>query len=380
MHRKFKILFVANVSRDLYNFRVGLMRALKEKGFEVICVAPRDSFSEKFEVEGFRYISSNYLKREEKSLFRSLLLIWELYKIYKKENPILVLHYTIKPNIFGNIASKLAGIKSFSIVTGLGSFFVRKSVLQALIKLLYKISFSFTEKVFLLNKEDREFFIKNRIVSPDKIVLINGEGIDTAYFSPDFYGRISKEEGKLIFLLIARLLWDKGVGEFVESAKRVKEKYPNVEFWLLGPIDKANPTGIPSETIKTWEEEGIIKYLGVVDDVRPFIWQSDIVVLPSYREGIPRSLLEAMSMGKPIITTDTVGCREVIEDGKNGFLVKVKDSMSLTNAMIKFIELSDQKRKEMGRYSREKAIREFDEKIIIDKYLKVIETVLNMPL
>lgn len=376
----YKILFVANVSRDLYNFRVGLMRALKNKGFEIVCVAPKDGFSEKFIKEGFRYISVERLKREEKGLFKNLLLILDLYRIYKKEKPLLVLHYTIKPNIFGNISAKLARIKSFSIVTGLGSFFVDKNITQILLKYLYRFSFCFTEKVFFLNKEDKELFIKDRIIVPNKVVLIKGEGINTELFSPEFCKGYLKGNKKFIFLLIARLLWDKGVGEFVESAKRVKEKYPNTEFWLLGPIDKANPTAIPIEIVKDWEGKGIIKYLGVAEDVRPFICQSDVVVLPSYREGIPRSLLEAISMGKPIITTDTAGCREVIEDGKNGFLVKVKDVQSLTNAIIRFIELQEEERNEMGRYSRKKAIEEFDEKIIIDKYLEVIQEALDIKL
>ncbi|MBC7320001.1 glycosyltransferase family 4 protein, partial [bacterium] len=340
-----KILFVANVSKDLYNFRIGLMRALKERGFEIVCIAPKDSFSEKFTDEGFRYISLEYLKREEKSLFRNLLLIWKLYEIYKGEKPLLVLHYTVKPNIFGNIASKLARVKSFSVVTGLGSFFVRKNIMQIFLKYLYRLSFSFTERVFFLNREDQDFFVKNKIVSPDKVVLINSEGINTGFFSPEFCKEVHKEENKLVFLLIARLLWDKGIKEFVESAEKVKERYPNTEFWLLGPIDRANPTAIPIETIKSWEGQGIIKYLGVVDDVRPLICQSDVVVLPSYREGVSRSLLEAISMGKPIITTDTAGCREVAEDGKNGLLVKVKDVESLINAMVRFIELSEKERR-----------------------------------
>ena len=374
-----KFLFVANVARDLYNFRIGLMRVLRKKGFEVVCIAPEDSFVEKFKDEGFRFIPLEYLRRESKGLFNNLLLIWELYKIYKEEKPDLIFHYTIKPNIFGNIASGIAGIRSISVVTGLGSFFVRKSVLQIVIKYLYKFSFIFTEKVFFLNTDDRDLFVKEGIIPSKKEVLVNGEGIDTDYFSPEFCKEYSKKrKDHLVFLLIARLLWDKGIGEFVESARKVKERYPEVEFWLLGPLDKANPTAVPSKTIKSWEEKGIIKYLGVVDDVRPLIHQSDVVTLPSYREGIPRSLLEAISIGKPIITTDAPGCREVVEDGKNGFLVPVKDVEALTNAMIKFIELTEEERQEMGHYSREKAIREFDEKIIVKKYIEVIEEVLNI--
>lgn len=375
---KSKLLFVANVSRDLYNFRVGLMRALKERGFEIVCIAPKDKFSERFIEEGFRYISVENLKREEKGLFKNLLLIWDLYKIYKEEKPLLVFHYTVKPNIFGNIATKLARVKSISVVTGLGSFFVKKGMMQVLIKYFYRFSFSFTEKVFFLNKEDQELFIKDRIVTPNKTVLIRGEGVNTTFFSPEFCDKVSKNSAKLVFLLIARLLWDKGIGEFVESAKIIRKRYPNTEFWLLGPIDKANPTAIPIETIKDWEGQGIIKYLGIADDVRPFVCQSDVIVLPSYyREGVPRSLLEAIAMGKPIITTDTVGCREVIEDSKNGFLVKVKDIKSLIDAMVRFIELSEEEKQDMGNYSRKKAVKEFDERLIIYKYLEVMKEVLG---
>lgn len=367
------IVFVANVSRDLYNFRLGLMRTLKKNGFNVICIAPKDNYSQRFEDEGFTFINSKLLDRKEKNPLKNLLIILELYKIFRRIQPELVILYTIKPVIFGNIASRLARIKSISVLTGLGSFFVKENIYQKIIKLLYKFSLRFSERVFFLNKDDRDFFIKNRITNLSKSVLINGEGINTDYFFPDYSSKpMNRDSDKTTFLLISRLLWDKGIGEFIESARLVKEKYPNTEFWLLGPLDTANPTAIPYETIKIWEEENLIKYLGTTDDVRPFISQSDAVVLPSYREGLPRSLLEAISMGKPVITTDVPGCKVVVENGKNGFLVPPKDSKALAESLIKFIELSREEKEKMGRYGRDKALKEFDERIVIEKYIEVI--------
>lgn len=375
--KDFKIIFVANVARDLYNFRLGLMKCLKKNGYKVLCVVPQDEFKDKFLKEGFSFICLNELRREEKNLIKNILLILKLYRIYKNERPCLVLHYTLKPVIFGNIASKIAGVKSLSIITGLGSFFIRRNLLKFLFICLYKISLRFTERVFFLNEDNMNFFVERIIIPKYKAFLIRGEGIDTNYYNPDFCKNKSIEKDKFVFLLISRMIWDKGIGEYVEAAQMVKEKYPNTEFWLLGPLDRANPTAISYEKIREWQDKNIIKYLGSTDDVRPFICESDAVVLPSYGEGLPRSLLEAISMGKPVITTNSVGCREVVENDKNGFLVPVKDPKALAEAMIKFIELPKEKIDMMRKYSREKAVKEFSEKIIIDKYLKVINEILN---
>jgi len=352
------------------------MRALKSEGFEVVAVAPEDNFSKRFIEEDIRFIPIN-LKRGGRNPLTELILILKLYEIYKKEKPSLVIHYTIKPNIYGNIASRLAKTKSISVVTGLGSLFVSKSVLQEMVSFLYRFSFKFCDRVFFLNSDDRNYFINRGIVQPEKTVLIKGEGIDTGYFSKEKCLNIPEEDNNIVFLLISRMIRDKGIWEFVESARIVKRIYPSTNFWLLGPVDKENPSGITIETIRGWEEEGLVSYLGVADDVRPLICKSDVVVLPSYREGIPRSLLEAMSMEKPIITTDSIGCRDVVEDGKNGFLVPVKNPEALADAMIKMIEMTKEEREEMGKYGRNKVLREFDEKIIIRVYLEEIGKILS---
>ena len=392
-----KILIISSTTQTLYNFRIGLLRALKDDKFEVRSAAKRDEFDKKLEEEGFKCIFLQYLDRKGINPIKDVKLMLELRRIYREEKPDLVIHYTIKPNIYGSIVSRFMGIKSFCVVTGLGyaftplespaiyggvkalSFltgFTKKGLLLKVVKLLYKISLGFTEKIFFQNDDDRRLFIKEGIASLDKSILVGG-GVDTEYFSPEICRESQKNSNNLSFLLIGRMLWDKGIGEFVKAAGIVKKRFPGAESQLLGKIDKGNPSVIPEVKIKDWEREGLIAYLGLTYDVRPFICKSSCVVLPSYREGIPRSLLEAMAMAKPIITTETPGCKEVVEDGKNGFLVPAKDAEALASAIEKFISLSDSEKAKMREYSREKAMREFDEKLTTHIYLKNIKEVLS---
>jgi len=371
-----KILIVSSTAQTLYNFRIGLLRALRDGKFEVCAIAKRDEFDKKLEEEGFKCIFLQYLDRSGINPIKDIKLMLELRRIYREEKPDLIIHYTIKPNIYGSIVSRFMGIKSFCMITGLGYAFTKKGALLKIVKLLYKISLGFTEKIFFQNDDDRRLFIKERIAPLDKSVLLGG-GVDTEHFSPEICRKSQKNSKNLSFLLIARMLWDKGIWEFVKAAKIIKKRFPDIEFQLLGFIDKGNPSVIPESKIKDWEREGLIKYLGSTFEVRPFICKSSCVVLPSYRYGIPHSLLEAMAMAKPIITTDSVGCKEVIENGKNGFLVPVKDTEALANAIERFISLPEARKIKMGEYSREKAIREFDERPIIKTCLKNIEDVLG---
>jgi len=371
-----KILFLSNTSWSLYNFRLGLINELIKNGYKVICCAPHDKYSEKLTKQGSVFIPVK-ISRKGKNLINDLLLICNLYKIYKKEHPDLILHYTIKPNIYGSIAARLAKVKCINTITGLGYVFIKKNIITIIVKLLYKISFKYPEKIFFQNNDDLKLFLKNKIINKNKSILVNGSGVDIDYFSPYFCKEHKKNDENIHFIFIGRLLWDKGIGEYVKAAKIVNQKYKDVKFYILGVIDRGNPEGVPEKIVKNWQIIEYIKYLGETSDVRPFICKTDCVVLPSfYREGIPRSLLEAMAMEKPIITTNSVGCREVIEDGKNGFLIPIKNTIKLSEAMIKMIEITENKRKEMGEYGRKKAINEFDERIVINKYMKTIEEII----
>jgi glycosyltransferase involved in cell wall biosynthesis len=368
-----KIIFVSNTSWYLFNFRLELMKTLMGKGYEVIAVAPYDEYVAKLKEEGFRFISVE-MDRKKLNPAKDLKFFRNLYKIYKKEKPQIVVHYTTKPNICGAIAAKLTKVKCINTVTGLGWLFIEDNWFSKLAKFLYRISFKFPEKIFFQNEDDLKFFVKNRLVNEPKTILIKGSGVDIDYFHPDYCKEFKKDDS-IIFLFLGRLLRDKGVGEFADAASILKNKYPDAKFWILGNIDKGNPAGITREKLREWEKLESIEYLGFVDDVRQVICLSDVIVLPSYREGIPRSLLEAASMEKPIITTNSIGCKEVVEESINGFLVPVKDSKALAGAMKRMIEIGEDRRKQMGKAGRQKMLEEFDEKTVIARYLEIIETI-----
>ena len=368
-----KIVISSNTSWSIYNFRLNLARILKDKGYKVIIVAPYDKYAEKLKKE-FEY-HNIFINNKGTNPIEDIRTTLEFYKLYKKIKPDIVFHYTIKPNIYGSIAAKLNNVPSITVVTGLGYIFIKeKRILTTLVKNMYRIAFNGVEKVFFLNNDDSNIFVAQKIVKKEKIFVLPGEGIDTIKFAPIDIG---KRDGKFRFLLIARMLWDKGIGEYVEAARIIKQKYSNVEFQLLGFLGVSNRSAISKEQMQEWIDEGLVNYLGVSDDVRVYIAKADCIVLPSYREGIPRTLLEAASMAKPIITTDSVGCRDVVDDGANGFLCKVKNAQDLADKMEKMLNLSDTERKAMGEAGRAKIIKEFDERIVINKYLETIESILD---
>jgi glycosyltransferase involved in cell wall biosynthesis len=378
-----KVLIVSNTSFFLHNFLLGLMKELQREGVSVSGVAPLDGFSERLEKQGFPVIPLAQLNRKGSNPLQDLRLMLELRRIYMKQRPDVVLHFTIKPNVYGSMAARLAGTKSISTVTGLGWLFTDKSLKAALgglgYKILYRIALFSSEHVVFLNRDDRAFFLRNRLVKNSSSSVIPGTGVNTDTFHPDFCGERGSGPAGISFLLIGRMLWDKGVREFVEAASIVKQHQPAAEFLLLGPVDKENRSAVPETAIADWESKRIVQYLGRTDDVRPFICGTDTVVLPSHREGVPSSLLEAMAMGKPVITTDAPGCKEVVEDGKTGFIAPMKDAQALAECMLRFIGLSPAERESMGKQAREKALREFDEKIVVSAYLQLVLNALRSP-
>jgi glycosyltransferase involved in cell wall biosynthesis len=308
---------------------------------------------------------------------RDLLLMWRFFWLLQHEKPDVFLGYTIKPNVYGSLAAHILGIPVINNIAGLGAVFISNSWLTRLVRGLYRVSLVRSRKVFFQNEDDRALFIEGGLVKKQIADRLPGSGIGLDRFIP---ATMPAAELPVRFLLIARMLWDKGVGEFVEAAKLLKRRTTSAEFCLLGFLDVKNPTAIPREQMNEWVAEGFVTYLGETDDVRPHIAAASCVVLPSfYREGVPRTLLEAAAMGRPIITTDAVGCREVVDDGVNGYLCKVRDASDLADKMQQFIALSQEQRAEMGRRGREKVEREFDEKIVIDKYLATIAEIVDRP-
>jgi len=366
-----RIIICLNTSWNIYNFRLNLARALKDNGYKVILVAPYDKYSEILKQE-FEY-HDIYMNNKGTNPKEDLKTLIEFYKLYKKIKPDIVLNYTIKPNIYGNIACSLLGIKTINNISGLGTVFIKESMVTKIVKGLYKYSLNKSSKVFFQNNEDKELFIENKLVPSTSCDLLPGSGIDTNKFIPIEY---KNEDKNFKFLLIARMLWDKGIGEYIDAARIIKQKYSNIEFQLLGSLDAVNKTAISKEQMQSWIKEGVVLYLGVTDDVKEYIKKADCIVLPSYREGTPRTLLESASMSKPIITTNAVGCKEVIDDNINGYLCEVKNAQDLAQKMEKMINLSELERENMGKKGREKMIKEFDEKIVIDKYLTTIKEII----
>jgi glycosyltransferase involved in cell wall biosynthesis len=370
------VAMVCNSAWSMYNFRLGVIKALQEQGYQVAVVAPQDKFSKKLEMQGCSVYNIN-IENKGTNPVKDLRTIYDFYTLYRQIKPDLIFHYTIKPNIYGTLAAKALGIPSIAVTTGLGYVFLQDNLISKLVKQMYKFSFFHAEKVWFLNKDDQSIFLKENIIKEEKAFILPGEGVNTKEFKPIAKKR-TKGPRRFKFLLIARMLRDKGVEEFVKAAEIVKRTHDNVEFQLLGFLDVKSPGAISREEMDGWVKEGVVNYLGVTDDVTGYIQDADCIVLPSYyREGIPRTLMEAASMGKPLITTDNVGCREVVDDEINGFLCEVKNPQDLAQKCEMMIGLSPGKRKKMGNSGRRKMIAEFDEQIIIKLYFDTVRLLLN---
>jgi glycosyltransferase involved in cell wall biosynthesis len=297
-------------------------------------------------------------------------LLNELYQIFKKEKIDISISYTIKPNIYSAIAAYLTGVKSIVNLTGLGYVFLQNNFANNLTKKLYKFSLSLATKIIFQNKHDKNLFEKNKISSPLKAMIINGSGINTEKFKSSIPNKINTN---FVFLFVGRLLYDKGYREFVKAAKKLNLEYPSIQFHLVGAMDEGNPSAVSQQELNAnLEENSQLNYLGNQSNVIPFIQSSDVVVLPSYREGIPRVLLEAMSLEKPFVTVNSPGCEDVTIDGKNGLLAQVENAESLFEKMKEIYLLDAHKRQEMGTFGRKLVLEIYDEKIIVSEYLKLI--------
>lgn len=368
-----KIILVSRCAWTLYNFRAGLMRTLKRSDNVVIGGgAAGDSFEAKIAGLGVPFVPLPVNKKGI-NLIADLKLIWALYRWYRRERPDIVHHFTIKPVIYGSIAARLAGVpRIINTVTGLGFVFTGEKItwLRRLVERMYRLSNKCAHFVFFQNQDDLEFFLGRRLVNRSKIGLLPGSGVDCDFFAPNPIAN-PRDQRPVTFLMVARMLRDKGVFEFVEAARMVKFAFVKAQFQLLGGRDERNPNVISQTDFDRWQSEGVVTWLGEVADVRPTVAKADVVVLPSYyREGIPRSLLEGAAMGKALITTDAVGCREVVDNNVNGLLVPPKDAKALAQAMMQMIH-NPEMRMAMGKAGRQKVLREFDERIVIEEMLKM---------
>jgi len=362
---------ILNTSWNIYNFRLGLIRALRQNGYQVILIAPYDEYSEKLKKEGFIYHHININNKGINPL-DDMRLIYDFYKLYQKIKPDILLSYTIKPNIYSSLAAKKLNIPVVNNITGLGTVFLNNNVSSHIARWLYKLSINKNSVVFQ-NRDDMKLFVEEKIVNQDSVTLIPGSGINIERFKANENRPYNNK--KMVFLFIARLIKDKGIEEYIEAIREIREsKYAEqCSFKILGSLYLSNPTAISEKTLNSWIDEELIEYLGHSDNVQDEIDKVDCVVLPSYREGLSRVLLEAASMEKPIITTNVPGCRDVVDDNINGYLVEKQNSKELVIAMKKMMDLSLPELKEMGKKGRVKVVNNFSEKKIIDKYLSLLK-------
>lgn len=363
-----RILLSSNTAWSIYNFRHGLITTLLANDFKVITLSPKDDCSSRLEEMGCTVIDVP-MSAKGINPIADLALVLKLKKIYLEVNADFIITYTIKPNIYGSIAAWLSRKPSIAVTTGLGYTFLNKNITSKVAHLLYKFAFLFPKEVWFLNKDDLSTFTTYKLIDSRKSNILHGEGVNTTIFSPSSW---NKEDGKFRFILIARMLWDKGIGEFIQAARKLRKAYPNAVFQLLGACDVLNPSVIERKQIADWEQEGIIEYLGVTTDVRPFVAQANCVVLPSYREGIPRTLMEAAAMAKPLIATDVPGCRDVIIHGKTGLLCPARDAEALSFSMATMMSMSAAEHRIMGQAGRAFMINNFDEQLIIAQYIATL--------
>jgi len=362
-----KIAIVINTSWNIYNFRMGLIKKLREEGHEVYAIAPSDDYSHKLEEAGCIFVPIT-IQNKGSNPIKDFLLILKYFLLYNRIKPDYILQYTIKPNIYGSIAAKMLGIPTINNVSGLGTVFLHNNLVSKIAKTLYKFAFKFPKRVFFQNNDDLELFVNHNLVDKSKTAVLPGSGVNLEKYQPLPY----KRNDTFVFIFIARLLYDKGLVEYIEAIKILQKEHVDAKFQVLGFTDFESKLGVTKHELDEWTSHGYIEYLGHTEDVIPYINHADCVVLPSYREGTPKTLIEALALSKPIITTNVPGCKETVVDGVNGFMCKVKNSQDLADKMYSMLQKDEKDLNRMGQNGRKFAEIKFDEKIVIKKYLEII--------
>lgn len=363
-----KTLLLANTDWYLYNFRLPLARALEQTGHEVVLVSPPGKYAEKLKDAGLRWLPFAFSRRGMNP-FAEVITIARLTRLYRAEQPDVAHHFTIKCVLYGSLAARFARVPGvINAITGLGYVFVNRGVIPRLLKpglrLFYRATLDGTQVIFQ-NPDDLEAFLRMGLAQPGQTSLIRSSGVDLARFVPG-----AEIAGDPLVVLPGRLLWDKGVAEFVSAARLVKAHGLRARFALVGDSDPANPAAVPLEEISAWQQEGVIEWWGWRDDMPAVLAQSSIVCLPSYREGAPKSLLEASACARPVVATQVPGCREVVIDGETGLLVAPRDAAALAEALSALIT-DPQRRADLGAAGRALVERAFSAESIAAQTLRV---------
>lgn len=373
-----KILLFANTDWYLFNFRLSLAAALRDAGFDVVLTSPPGEYGVRLQDMGFAWIPSPMQRRSLNPLRELSLVLW-LRQLMRREGVDLVHGFTIKCAVYGSLAARLAGVSArVNAVAGMGYVFtsddVRARVLRPVVRKLLQLALSGrSARLILQNPDDVALFAAARLVASDKVRLIPGSGVDCRRFRPT--ERTRPSSAGLRVVLPARLLWDKGLAEYVQAARELRAQGRNITFLLAGESDTGNPAAVPVTKVREWVDEGTVQWLGHVGDMPGLFESVDVVVLPSYREGLPKGLIEAGACGLPLVTTDVPGCREVVRDGIDGLLVPVRDASSLARAIARLHDDAEL-RATLGAAAAARARAEFDERLVIQRTLDVYRELL----
>ncbi|WP_310564810.1 glycosyltransferase family 4 protein [Hydrogenophaga sp.] len=381
-----KIMLFANTDWYLYNFRGSLAHALRDAGHDVLLVSPAGPYGPKLQAQGFRWVSAP-MDRCSLNPLRELVLINWLRQLMNREAVDVVHGFTIKCAVYGSLAGRLArgsgGVPArVSAVAGLGYVFTNNApkarVLRPVVRGLFRLALGGSRsRLVLQNPDDVTLFEQAGLIAPERVRLIPGSGVDCVRFHPAEPTEADARPRSLRVLLPARLLWDKGLAEYVAAARALRASGRSIHFLLAGTPDAGNPATVPEATVREWEAEGVLKWLGHVNDMPALYRAVDVVVLPSYREGLPKGLIEAAACGLPLVTTDVPGCREVVSDGVNGYLVPAKNANALAQAMARMHD-DPAERQRMGAAARARVLAAFDERIVIRDTLAVYAELLDM--
>ena len=363
------VIIAANSAWNIVNFRGGLIAGLRAAGWRVVAVAPVDASAAEIPALGAEFVPIR-IDSSGTSIVRDARLLADYLAVLRRLRPQAFLGFTVKPNIYGSLAARLLGVRSINNISGLGTAFLNSGPLNWLVRQLYRLALARSARVFFQNPHDLALFVANGLVRPGQAERIPGSGVDLKWFQPSDRPRPAGRAFR--FLFVGRLLRDKGLVDYAEAARRLRQHWPQVEFAILGFAGSDNRSAVPIADIERWRDEGIVTYLGDSADVRPYLADSDCVVLPSYREGLPRSLLEAAAMARPMIATNVPGCRDIVVDKENGFLCEARSPESLAAAMEAMLRLDPPERAAMGRRARARVEREFDQALVVQAYLRAL--------
>jgi len=362
----------SNTSWYLYNFRASTIRRLLAEGFRVVCLSPKDHYSQKLIDDlGCEWLPL-HMNNQGSNPLKDAGLILQFWRYYRQLKPVAALHFTVKNNVYGTWAARASGVPAINNVSGLGTAFIRRGFVSAIVRLLYKTSQPLAHRVFCQNEEDLEHLVAAKLVAREHLELLPGSGVDLERFNPALR---EKHSGPFRFLYAGRMLADKGLLELMKAVAVLNSQGIQCSLWLSGFPDVENVSAISQAQLLQWANEPGVEWLGPCDTMETLYAVVDCVVLPSYREGMSRSLLEAGAMGLPVVATDVPGCRNIVEHGYNGLLCEAKSSCALQQAMQNMVAMSEDKRSAMGANGRALVVEKFSEQFVVDATMRAIASV-----